>query len=231
MGARAAAEEAAAQAAETWEKAEDEMAAVAETERLASEELEQRMRAESLEEKEKEEQQRAEEEMYESMLRKRREQEEEERQRSEREAKQREAGDIDDADARKKRRAQLEDEDFKSRFKPRTRRAQDEDIARLEVEQVEVDPMKLEKVNDLDLSFKDLMRKTYEIEERYATGIRSRTKDVGFKVRESGHELQTISDRVHNLLNKHDRMTHKFKDLDEEYYYEMASVSRQPYMQ
>jgi hypothetical protein len=65
------------------------------------------------------------------------------------------------------------------------------------------------------------MKRTYEIEADYSAGVSARTKGVGSVVRETGHTLQEIRDRVHNLLRKQENITHKFKDLDDEYYYEM----------
>jgi hypothetical protein len=113
-----------------------------------------------------------------------------------------------------------EDEMF---FKRKERKPWDTDevIVKKNYGQIKDDP-NLDKIKNIDLTFKKLMKRTYEIEADYKAGVAARSRGVGSSVRESGHTLQEIRDRVHNLLRKQENITSKFKDLDEEYYYEMA---------
>jgi len=113
----------------------------------------------------------------------------------------------------------VEEDEMLYRRKERKPWDEEEYIVKKNYGVIQDDP-NLDKIKNIDLTFKKLMKRTYEIEADYAAGVASRTKGVGSSVRESGHTLLEIRDRVHNLLRKQENITHKFKDLDDEYYYE-----------
>jgi hypothetical protein len=119
-------------------------------------------------------------------------------------------------------RADKDVEEDELMFRKKERKPWDEDdtIVKKNYGVIQDDP-NLDKIKNIDMTFKKLMKRTYEIEADYSAGVSARTKGVGSVVRETGHTLQEIRDRVHNLLRKQENITHKFKDLDDEYYYEM----------